>query len=77
MLPIKPWKSLILNIPIYGGCDSPKTAEHYRKVARHFWRNGADGIYLFNFFTAREDGIEPPFAVLSELGDEERLQQTR
>ena len=36
-----------------------------------------DGIYLFNFFTPREGGPrakEPPFAVLSELGDRQKLE---
>ena len=31
---------------------------------------GADGTYLFNFFTSREEGAqayEPPFAVLRDL----------
>jgi hypothetical protein len=68
-LPIKPWKTLITNIFIYGGADSPRGAENYRRAARHFWQDGADGVYLFNFFTPREDFVEPPFEVLKELGD--------
>ena len=48
------------------------TAAGYRKGARHLWNEGADGIYLFNFFTTRERGseaFEPPFSVLREIGD--------
>ncbi len=48
------------------------TAAGYRKAAQHLSREGADGIYLFNFFTRRErgsDAFEPPFEVLREIGD--------
>lgn len=83
-LPIKPWKQLVPNVPIYGGiecAEGPRldqclTPEKYRRAARHLWADGADGIYLFNFFTTREhgkDAFEPPFEVLRELGDPARL----
>ncbi len=79
-LPLRPWKENLGNIPIYGGvecAEGPKleqclTPEKYRRAARHLWAEGADGIYLFNFFTARErgeDAFEPPFEALRELGD--------
>lgn len=78
-LPIRPWKKLIPNVPIYGGiecAEKPRfgrglTPEKYRKAARHLWEDGADGIYLFNFFTTREhenDAFEPPFEVLKDIG---------
>ncbi len=78
-LPIKPWKELIGNIPIYGGIEcteGPKkgqylTADKYQRAAERLRRDGADGIYLFNFFTTREydaDAWEPPFQVLKVLG---------
>ena len=50
--------------------------EKYRRAARHLWDDGADGIYLFNFFTTRENGpaaFEPPFEVLRDLGDRNKL----
>ncbi len=83
-LPLRPWKQLIPNVPIYGsiecaegGQGKPRlTADQYRRAARHLWSDGADGIYLFNFFTTREWGqqsSEPPFAVLDELGDPKML----
>ncbi len=79
-LPIAPWKNLLTDVPIYGGIECTEngkietwlTAEKYRRAAEHLWRDGADGIYLFNFFTSREfhaKAFEPPFEVLSELGD--------
>ncbi|MGE3315290.1 MAG: DUF6807 family protein, partial [Planctomycetaceae bacterium] len=83
-LPIRPWKERIRNIPIYGGIECAEggkieqsmTAEKYRRAAAHLWKDGADGIYLFNFFTTRENGndsFEPPFEVLMDLGSPQPL----
>ena len=76
-LPIKPWKALIKNVPIYACADSAGTAANYRLAAKQFWKAGADGIYLFNFFCPREWFVEPPFEVLKELGDPQKCQATR
>ena len=87
-LPIRPWKMRIPDVPIYGGiecAEGPRreqclTAAGYRKAARHLWNDGADGIYLFNFFTTREregDAFEPPFEVLGEIGHPSGLQDAR
>jgi len=78
-LPIKPWKAAIREVPIYGGIecadgrskDQYLSPEKYRGAACHLRREGADGVYLFNFFTTREHGTdawEPPFEVLCDLG---------
>jgi len=83
-LPIAPWKKLISEVPIYGSIECTEggskeqclTPEKYRRAARHLWNDGADGIYLFNFFTTREWGPEswePPFELLKELGDKKLL----
>jgi hypothetical protein len=67
-------KALPANVPLYGSIDlhgtdpATRTAEH-RTFARQFWKDGADGILIFNFFTTRERGIEPDWPVLKELGD--------
>lgn len=77
-LPIRPWKDVVRGIPIYGGIECTEggekeqylTPDKYRRAARHLWNDGADGIYLFNFFTTREYGPEswePPFEVLRDL----------
>jgi hypothetical protein len=82
-LPVRPWKRLISNVPVYGSIEAAEggkreqclTAEKYRRAARHLWADGADGIYLFNFFTTRERGdeaFEPPFEVLNDLGEPSR-----
>ena len=83
-LPIAPWKELITEVPIYGsiectegrGIENWLTADKYRREAKHLWADGADGIYLFNFFTSREkgeDAHEPRFEVLKELGDRDLM----
>jgi hypothetical protein len=76
-LPIGQWKQAIPTVPIYGGIECTKgsgrknlTADEYRRAAIALTRAGADGTYLFNFFTSREGGeqaYEPPFAVLRDL----------
>lgn len=76
-LPIGEWKQAIRNVPVYGGIECTKdgainlTADEYRHAANRLREAGADGVYLFNFFTSRERGEaakEPPFEVLGDLG---------
>jgi hypothetical protein len=82
-LPIAPWKKLITEVPIYGGIECIErqskngnlTAQQYLRAARNRWKDGADGIYIFNFFTAREHNAEPPFEVLSKLGNRDEFLQ--
>lgn len=80
-LPIGQWKQAIPTIPVYGGIECTKgggrknlTAEEYRQAALALKKAGADGAYLFNFFTSREEGAnayEPPFEVLRCLAQQE------
>lgn len=87
-LPVKPWKELIKQVPIYGGMeyadgDPSKlenfmTAAKYRRAARHLWNDGADGIYLFNWLHYADPQwggkqFDPPIEVLKELGDPKTL----
>ena len=77
-LPIDQWKQAITTVPVYGGIECTQgggqknlTADEYRLAATKLIKAGADGVYLFNFFTSREEGekaYEPPFEVLRELG---------
>jgi arylsulfatase len=77
-LPIGQWRQAIPGVPVYGGIECTRgsgqkdlSAAEYRRAAARLLKQGADGIYLFNFFTPREGGkeaTEPPFAVLRELG---------
>jgi hypothetical protein len=77
-LPIAEWKQAITSVPVYGGIECTRgggaknlAADEYRAAAKKLWAAGADGVYLFNFFTSRElgpDAYEPPFEVLEGLG---------
>ena len=78
-LPIASWKFSIPNVPVYGGIECTTggnkeqylNADGYRRAARNLRKHGADGIYVFNFFTTREYGAEawePPFEVFRDLG---------
>jgi Tol biopolymer transport system component len=78
-LPIAAWKEAIRDVPVYGGIECTRggsreqylTPGDYLRAARRLREGGADGVYLFNFFTTREygpDSSEPPFGVLRELG---------
>ena len=54
-----------------GGGQKNLSADEYRRAAAALMKQGADGVYLFNFFTSREGGTnayEPPFEVLRDLG---------
>ena len=76
-LPIDKWKQAITTVPVYGGIECTKgggaknlTDDEYRHAATQLIKAGADGVYLFNFFTSREGGesaYEPPFKVLGDL----------
>lgn len=76
-LPIGAWKQAITTVPVYGGIECTRgggkrnlSAEEYRQSATSLIKAGADGVYLFNFFTSREggpDAYEPPFEVLRDL----------
>ena len=77
-LPIGQWRQAVAGVPVYGGIECAKgsgqknlSADEYCRAATQLLRQGADGVYLFNFFTSREEGkdaYEPPFAVLRGLG---------
>lgn len=70
--------ALPASVPLYGSIDlhgtdfATRTAEH-RKMARQYYRDGADGVYVYNFFTTRERGSEPDWPVLRELGDPRKI----
>jgi hypothetical protein len=85
-LPIDQWKQAITTVPVYGGIECTKgggaknlTADEYHDAANQLIKAGADGVYLFNFFTSREGGeaaYEPPFEVLRDLAVKRESDQT-
>lgn len=87
-LGLEAWRKAVPHVPIYAGIQPelrPSTSEAhaefhlgsagYRRLARQRWADGANGIYLFNFFTTREwpEPFEPPFDVLDHLGSPDTL----
>ncbi|MDC0937181.1 hypothetical protein OAS39_12930 [Pirellulales bacterium] len=73
-LPIAEYRSSLPEaFPVYGSIEVEPEPDTYRKIARQLWADGADGILLFNFFTTRERGKEPPFELLNELGKSETI----
>jgi hypothetical protein len=84
-LPLADWRRAIPQVPVYGGIEctagsTPEqylTAADYRRAAARLWSEGADGVYLFNFFTTREydaDAWDPPFDVLAQIGSPEAVE---
>jgi hypothetical protein len=76
-LPIQEYRELLPDhIPLYGSIEVEKQAGRYRQIAAQLWEDGVDGIQMFNFFTCRQNGIEPEFALLKELGSPKVGQST-
>ncbi len=77
-LPIAEYrKNMPHNMPLYGSIEVEPRSDNYRNIARKLWEDGADGILLFNFFTGRERGRQPPFELLHELGDLSTIKPTK
>jgi len=68
-LPVADYREILPGVPIYGSIEVEDSVDRYRAVAQDLWSQGADGIMLFNFFTPRENGRQPPFELLEELGE--------
>jgi len=68
-LPVQEYRALFPDrLPLYASIEVEKESDSYRKIARRLWADGVDGIMMFNFFTCRERGVEPDYAVLPEVG---------
>ena len=72
-LPIAEYRRLLPGVPLYASIEVEPRPEKYRAIARRLWEDKVDGLLLFNFFTWREGGREPPFALLRELGDPTKI----
>ncbi len=70
-LPLAEFRKLMPEgMPLYGSIEVEKDRDSFRRVADTLWKNGADGVLLFNFFTSRHSRNEEPFLdLLHELGD--------
>lgn len=78
-LPVAEWKRAIPTVPVCFGIEciwgdaKRLSPDDYRASAAKLVESGADGVYIFNFFTTREqneNSFEPPFEVLKEIGRE-------
>jgi len=68
-LPLRTFRDLLPEaMPIYASIEVERDENTYRDIARQLYLDGADGIMLFNFFTSRERGEEPPMHLIEELG---------
>jgi hypothetical protein len=73
-LPIQEFRNRMPeSMPIYASIEVEADRDAYRRIASRLWADGADGLLLFNFFTGREEGKDPPFDLLKELGDPETI----
>ena len=67
-LPIADYRRLLPeDMPIYASIEVERTEGRYIDLGNQLWQAGADGLMVFNFFTTRERGEEPPFSVLSKI----------
>jgi len=77
-MPVGEFRPACPGVPLYAclefTCgDRMMTTEEIRGAAAVFYGEGADGIYSFNFFCAREGGQEPAYEVFSDIGNPARL----
>jgi hypothetical protein len=62
------------DVPLYGCLEFTcgermMTVEEIRAASALFYAGGADGIYSFNYFCAREGGQEPALSVFHDISD--------
>ena len=77
-LPVQEFRKLMpASMPLYASIEVEPYPDNYRNIARQLWQDGTDGILLFNFFTGRENGREPPFELLNELGDPNTIKEVK
>jgi hypothetical protein len=71
-LPIGEYRDIFPDdLPLYASIEYEGEPDRYREIAQQLWRDGVDGIQMFNFYAARKGPVPPPFDVLSELADRE------
>lgn len=66
-LPVSEYRAALpTTMPLYASIEVTDT-DTYRRLARQLWKDGVDGLMLFNYFTVRETGREPDFQMIREL----------
>ena len=67
-LKLQPFRDAIpAAMPLYASIEVEPDPKTYVEIAKQLRAENADGIAMFNFFTRRENKVEPPFEVLPEL----------
>jgi len=71
-IPVQEFKRVCGSVPVYAGLEYTMGArmmvrEETRAASSLLLAAGADGIYLFNYFIAWDEGGQPDFGVLPEL----------
>jgi hypothetical protein len=73
-LPVGEYRAVLpAKMPLYGSIEVTD-ADSCRRLAQQLWKDGADGLMLFNYFTVRELGREPDFKLINELSDPKLLE---
>ncbi len=76
-LPVKEYRERMpQEMPLYASIEVEPEADTYRTLARQLYADGVDGLMMFNYFTCRESGSEPDFALLKELGARSSIKET-
>jgi hypothetical protein len=80
-IPVGEFKATCPGIPVYTSIEfgiggRMMTPQMVRAAAAMLYDAGSDGIYSFNYFCAREVGLEPDFSVFQEIGGPETLAGT-
>ena len=57
-------------MPLYASIEVEPDAETYRRIAAQLIRDKVDGIMMFNYFTSRQSGREPDFALLRRIAEQ-------
>jgi uncharacterized lipoprotein YddW (UPF0748 family) len=77
-IPVAEFKSVCGQVPVYTGMEftigtRQMTREEQRAAATLLYRAGSDGMYLFNYFTAWDAGLDADTGVLREMADPDSL----
>ena len=73
-LPVREYRGLLPDdLPLYASIEVEREVANYKKIAEQLYLDGVDGILIFNFFTSRDQGNEPQYELLKELGDPDSI----
>lgn len=75
-LPVKEWAALVKGsqVKFYAGFEHGDTIETFRAGAAKYFRDGADGIYFYNFWSFGLPYNALGRQILSEVGDPRQLE---